>query len=246
MRPCVPWATLRNTGKQIKWIPKWQMFEHLATKTYQMYGYFYTQHKHLNIYDTCRSWLQTVLLPVQTRPSAELWVIFLCGLREAAYIVHSTGGIWGVFCDIRRHHMEAFSALLALYAGSLPVTGEFPSQRASNADWYFFDEGLYKLLNKQLNDRWFVATWLIDWFYFIAVTVWYIVHGTFHSIKKSYPALQGLLVTINMFSGHIRVGMLYISISWLLTSSQDWSTHFQVQHNSNWYQAQDKSTLFET
>ena len=28
-----------------------------------------------------------------------------------------------------RHQMEIFSALLALYAGNLPVTGEFPSQR---------------------------------------------------------------------------------------------------------------------
>ena len=32
-----------------------------------------------------------------------------------------------------RHQMETFSALLALCAGNLPVTGEFPSQRASDA-----------------------------------------------------------------------------------------------------------------
>ena len=32
--------------------------------------------------------------------------------------------------------MEAFSALLAVYAGNSSVTGEFPSQRASNADLY--------------------------------------------------------------------------------------------------------------
>ena len=31
--------------------------------------------------------------------------------------------------------METFSALLALCAGNSPVTGEFPSQRASNADF---------------------------------------------------------------------------------------------------------------
>ena len=47
-----------------------------------------------------------------------------------------------------------------------------------------------------------------------------------------------------MFSGHIRVGKLYISIFWQLTSSQGQSTYFQVRHNSNWYQAQDRSTLF--
>ena len=33
-----------------------------------------------------------------------------------------------------RHHMEAFSALPALCVQSSPITGEFPSQRASNAD----------------------------------------------------------------------------------------------------------------
>ena len=85
---------------------------------------------------------------------------------------------------------------------------------------------------------------LIDWFYFIIVTIWYIVHGTFHSTKYSYPALQGLLVTINMISRYIRVGKLYISISWQLTSSQGQNTYCQVQHNSNWYKAQDRFTLF--
>ena len=46
--------------------------------------------------------------------------------------------------------MEAFPALLALCAGNSPVTGKFPSQMASNADfWSFFDVGAHKLLNKQ-------------------------------------------------------------------------------------------------
>ena len=35
----------------------------------------------------------------------------------------------------RRHQMEAFSALLALCAGNLSVTGELSSQRTSNADF---------------------------------------------------------------------------------------------------------------
>ena len=33
-----------------------------------------------------------------------------------------------------RYHIDAFSALLALCVGNSPVTGEFPSQKASNAD----------------------------------------------------------------------------------------------------------------
>ena len=39
--------------------------------------------------------------------------------------------------------MEIFSALLALCEGNSPVTGEFPSQRASNAGFdVFFDVNL--------------------------------------------------------------------------------------------------------
>ena len=34
-----------------------------------------------------------------------------------------------------RHQMKAFSALLSLCAGNSPVPGEFPSQRANNADF---------------------------------------------------------------------------------------------------------------
>ena len=52
--------------------------------------------------------------------------------------------------------MEGFSALLALCARNSSVTDEFPSQRASNAD---FDVGLHKLLNKRPNDRWFETLW---------------------------------------------------------------------------------------
>ena len=51
-----------------------------------------------------------------------------------------------------RHQMEAFSsALLALCEGNSPVTGEFPSQRASNAGFdAFFDVSLNKRSRKQL------------------------------------------------------------------------------------------------
>ena len=37
-----------------------------------------------------------------------------------------------------RHQMETFSALLAICAGNSPVTGEFPSQMASNAELWCF------------------------------------------------------------------------------------------------------------
>ena len=41
--------------------------------------------------------------------------------------------------------METFSALLAIYAGNLPVTGEFPAQRPETRNFdVFFDLRLNK------------------------------------------------------------------------------------------------------
>ena len=39
-----------------------------------------------------------------------------------------------------RHQMDTFSVLLAICAGNLPVAGEFPSQRTSNAENVSFDD----------------------------------------------------------------------------------------------------------
>ena len=49
-----------------------------------------------------------------------------------------------------RHQMETFSALLVLYAGNSPVTGEFPAQRPVTRSFdIFFDLRLNKRLSKQ-------------------------------------------------------------------------------------------------
>ena len=46
--------------------------------------------------------------------------------------------------------METFPALLALYAGNSPVTGEFPAQRPVTWSFdIFFDLRLHKLMSKQ-------------------------------------------------------------------------------------------------
>ena len=46
--------------------------------------------------------------------------------------------------------MEKISALLALYAGNSPVTGEFPAQRPVTRSFcVFFDLRLNKRLSKQ-------------------------------------------------------------------------------------------------
>ena len=54
-----------------------------------------------------------------------------------------------IFDTWRRHLMETFSALLALWAGNSPVTGEFPSQRpvTRSFDVFFF----------------FICAWTNDW-----------------------------------------------------------------------------------
>ena len=52
--------------------------------------------------------------------------------------------------------METFSALLALYEGNPPVTGEFLSQRSVTWGFdVFFDLLLNKRLSKQSRQRWF-------------------------------------------------------------------------------------------
>ena len=55
-----------------------------------------------------------------------------------------------------RHQTETFSALLALYAGNLPVPGELPSQSpvAQSFD-VFFDRCMNKRLSKQWWGWWF-------------------------------------------------------------------------------------------
>ena len=55
-----------------------------------------------------------------------------------------------------RHQMEAFSALLAIFAGNSPVTGEFPAQRPVTRSFdVFFDLRPNKRLSKQWWGWWF-------------------------------------------------------------------------------------------
>ena len=55
-----------------------------------------------------------------------------------------------------RHQIKTFSALLAICAGYLPVTGEFPAQRPVMRSFdVFFDRRLNKRLSKQWWGWWF-------------------------------------------------------------------------------------------
>ena len=55
-----------------------------------------------------------------------------------------------------RHHMETFSALLAICAGNSPVAGEFPTQRPVTRSFgVFFDLRLSIRVSKQWSGWWF-------------------------------------------------------------------------------------------
>ena len=90
-----------------------------------------------------------------------------------------------------RHDMEALSALQALCEGNPPVTGGFPSQRASDAGFdAFFGVILNKTLNKQYSYRWFETLWHPLWR---------------HSDNTSYDVLHTLFLLIRQgkrFSNH--------------------------------------------
>ena len=60
----------------------------------------------------------------------------------------------------RRHQMETFSALLAIYAGNSPVIGELPAQRPVTRSCFFlcfFGLGLNERLSKQ-SWGWWIET----------------------------------------------------------------------------------------
>ena len=70
---------------------------------------------------------------------------------KPVFAIHFTNTWW---C----HQMKIFSALLALWAGDSPVTGEFPSQRPVTRSFdVLFDLHLNKRLSKQLR-RWWLGT----------------------------------------------------------------------------------------
>ena len=69
---------------------------------------------------------------------------------------------WHIGVSWWRHQMETFSALLALYVGNLPVTGEFPPQGPVTQSFDVFFH-LNKRLSKQSRRRWFKTPSLSLW-----------------------------------------------------------------------------------
>ena len=63
-----------------------------------------------------------------------------------------------------RHHMETFSALLAICAGNPPVAGEFPAQKSVTRSFdVSFDLRLNKRLSKQSRRWWFETLSRLLW-----------------------------------------------------------------------------------
>ena len=87
--------------------------------------------------------------------------------RKSRILIKSSGYFYGfrsakVFCCRNffstwwHHQMSAFLALLALYAGNIPVHGEVPSQRQVVRSFdAFFDLCLNIQLSTQVIRRWF-------------------------------------------------------------------------------------------
>ena len=78
-------------------------------------------------------------------------------VQRTPHSSHVKARYWMSFMDSTwwRHQMETVSALLALYAGNSPDTGEFPSQRPVTRSFdVLFDLRLNKQLNKQSWGLW--------------------------------------------------------------------------------------------
>ena len=92
-----------------------------------------------------------------------------------------------------RHQMETFFALLALYVGNLPVTGEFPSQRPVMRSFdVLFDLHLNKRLSKQLRGWRFETPSRLLW-----------CHG--NSIIKTWSAEVGILLDSLIGNGSFHI-----------------------------------------
>ena len=132
--------------------------------------------------------------------------------------------------------METFSALLALCAGNLPVTGEFPAQRPVTRSFdVFFNLRLNKRLNKQSWGWWFETPSRSLWRYcnddnlwcspfsamgvtgavqnqFAGMEFWYEINTQFGS-RKAFET--GMCVTLEKCALHVR----YVFIPSLFHSS---------------------------
>ena len=108
--------------------------------------------------------------------------------------------------------METFSALLALCAGNLPVTSEFPSQRPVTRSFdVFFDLLLNKQLSKQLGDWWFEMP---------LRSLWRHCNGESTDHQK-IPTTKGQLYEVLIFS---------LLSAWISCWTNSWKAPWHIIH----------------
>ena len=86
--------------------------------------------------------------------SLRIFVLIAFTLFNAYFCSNISQNIWGHYLTWWRHQMKAYSALLALYAGYSPFTGEFPSQGpvTRNFDVFFDLHQSKRLSNREAGD----------------------------------------------------------------------------------------------
>ena len=91
--------------------------------------------------------------------------IFLSPLRIFCYeALTSLSFVFALNLAWRRHQIETFSVLLAIWEGNPPVIGGFPSQRPVTRSFdVFFVVRLNKWLSKQSRCWWFETSWRSVW-----------------------------------------------------------------------------------
>ena len=119
------------------------------------------------------------------------------------------------------HQMEIFSALLALWEGNSPVTGEFPSQRPVTRSLdVFFDLHLNKWLSKPSRHRWF------------ATPSWSLWHHCNVQVSLVNTIATDVLAPSIIKPSPNMIVIIFIQFGAVLTQSRiSW---YHTQHCNNW------------
>ena len=135
------------------------------------------------------------------------------------------------------HQMEIFSALLALYAGNSPVTGEFPTRRPVTRIFdVFFDLCLDKRLGKQSRRRWFKMPSRSLWRHWNAYGDK--MRYSYGSVALSHRYIISILHEVSCSSFPA-----CISLQWRHNESDGVSNHLRLHWLLNcWFRRKSKKT----
>ena len=135
--------------------------------------------------------------------------------------------------------METVSALLAIYVGNSPVTGEFPAHRpvARSFD-VFFDLCLNKRFSKQWRCWWFETPWwrqcnvvlrfCIQWLHYNSLTIQTIHNG----VRERLLWLSWCLITIE-----------YPATAWCICPGYSRWLRCDLSTGCDWYRTGESPSL---